>query len=62
MGVTLNFNNDNIGLFICKFRGAFVLFHNDIGGQKLGVTLDFFIMADVGNLDTYLGVYFSLFL
>ena len=30
--------------------------------EDQGVTLDFFIMADVGNLDVYLGGYFSLFL
>ena len=30
--------------------------------KDYGVNLDFFIMAEVGNLDTYLGGYFSLFL
>ena len=30
--------------------------------EDQGVTLDFFIMAQVGNLDTYLEGYFSLFL
>ena len=39
-------------------------FYNGIGGQftrRLEGCFRFFIMAEVGNLDTYLGSYFNLF-
>ena len=53
-------NNDIIGYFICKFRGYLYYFYNGIGGQftqRLGGYFRFFfIMAEVGNLDTCLGV------
>ena len=46
--------------------GYLILFYNGISGlftwQLGGYFILFFIMAEVGNLDTYLGGYFSLFL
>ena len=47
-----------------NLEGYLYYFYNGIGGyflQRLDVTLVFFIMAEVSNLDTYLGGYFSLF-
>ena len=40
---------------------SFLMAYVDNLHKDQGVTLDFFIMAEVDNLDTYLGGYFSIF-
>ena len=58
-------NNDIVGSFICKFSEGiciiFIMVRWVIYTKIRGLLYIFLIMAEVGNLDTYLGGYFSLF-
>ena len=65
--LTLQKNREVLEI-LTKIRNIWAVLHYCLIAQvgnlheDQGVTLDFFIMADVDNLDACLGGYFSLFL